>query len=372
MNIVLDRLKEIVSSVMYAAEGADLETVLERIAQVSRELLNARYAALGIPGDDGGLRYFKFAGMSEEEIRKMAHLPRGEGLLGAIMKERRPIRLNNIADDPRSAGFPAHHPAMTSFLGVPIQVGQQLLGMLYLTDRLDGKPFDDSDQWLLETMAGYTALAIAGAELNDSKSRTRLLEERERIGMELHDGIIQSLYAVGMHLDLIRVDGNIQPDDLQPIINNLNHIIEDIRRYILQLRAKDHVMTVKGCFTSILKRLHVPDDVEIAVDAPEKEPPFTPATFESICLMVNEAVSNAVRHADASQIRLNVAQDDGWFCIEIKDNGRGFNPHEMVNHSGLGLRNMQQRARLFGGTVEIDTEIGAGTVLTINIPIRLY
>jgi len=372
MNIVLNRLREIVSAVMYAAEGNDLEVVLERIAQVTRELANTKYAALGVPDGEGGLLYFKVAGMSPEEVREMEHLPRGEGLLGAIMNERRAIRLNNLQADSRSSGYPDNHPHMSTFLGVPIQVGQQLLGMLYLSDREDGQPFDDDDQMLVETMAGYAALAIAGAKLNDQQSRTRLLEERERIGMELHDGIIQSLYAIGMHLDLIRSDGDIQPNDLQPIINNLNHVIEDIRRYILQLRTKEQVMTVRGCLTSIFKRLHIREDVRVEIDAPDNDPPFTPATFESICLMVNEAVSNAVRHAEATLIQISVSQKEGWFVIDIHDNGRGFNVNEIVNHSGLGLRNMQQRARLYGGQVEIETTLGKGTSLQIRVPIRMY
>ena len=110
-----------------------------------------RYAALGVPDGKGGLRYFKVAGMTPEQIAQLDHLPVGKGLLGAVMTDRNNIRLENMADDQRSAGFCPAHPVMTSFLGVPIQVGQQLFGILYLCDRVDGQPFSEQDEWLVET-----------------------------------------------------------------------------------------------------------------------------------------------------------------------------------------------------------------------------
>src|SRR5262249_4215963 len=133
-HVILAQLKSIASSVMYAAEASTLEQVLERIAEVSKDLINAKYAALGIPDDKGGLRFFKISGMTPEQVARLDHLPFGKGLIGAIMDDRSSIRLDRMADDPRSAGFCRAHPAMTSLLGVPIQVGQQLFGTLYLCD----------------------------------------------------------------------------------------------------------------------------------------------------------------------------------------------------------------------------------------------
>lgn len=375
MNIVLDRLKEIVSAVMYAAEAPDLEAMLERIAQVSRELARTRYAALGIPDGRGGLRYFKVAGLTPEQMERIDHLPRGIGLLGAIMQERRAIRLERMVDDSRSAGFCANHPFMNSLLGVPIQIGQQLFGVLYLCDKEDGKPFTDEDEWLVETMAGYAALAIAGSTLSDQQSRMKLLEERERIGMELHDGVIQSLYALGMHVDLLRAAGAVRSDELSPVIDGLNSVIEDIRRYIMNLqkggRDTRH-FTVRSYLKQMLGRLHVQDTLQIEIDAPDEPPPFTTATFEGIFLIVNEAISNAVRHASATRIRVTVRQVDSIYSIQIHDNGLGFDPHKINEGSGLGLRNMQQRARIYGGRVDIESLPGQGTLLTISVPVRLY
>lgn len=310
-TIILNRLKDMASAVMSAAEAGSLEQVLQRIAHVSGELVNAHYAALGIPDGKGSLKYFKVAGMSPEQVSRIGHLPVGYGLLGAIMKERKAVRLERMQDDPRSGGFCSGHPTMTSLLGVPIQVGAQLFGILYLCDRLDGQPFSEQDEWLVETIAGYAALAITGLQLSEQQSRLTLLEERERIGMELHDGIIQSLYAVGMHLDLIRTEPSAPVPTLKPAIADLNTIIEDIRRYILNLKASSYrAGTIYDCLQDVLTRLHIPETVTIEIDAPHTHPPFTPHTFEAICQMVNEAVSNALRHANANSIKISTREHD--------------------------------------------------------------
>jgi signal transduction histidine kinase len=368
--ILLSRLKDIASSILDASQAGSLEQVLERIAVVSSELVHARYAALGVPDEDGELRYFKVAGMTAEEVSHLAHLPRGRGLLGAIMKERKPIRVTRMQEDPRSGGFCSGHPTMTSLLGVPIQVGDRLLGIFYLCDRVDGQPFSEEDEWLVETMAGYAALAIAGSELREQQNRLTLLEERERIGMELHDGVIQSLYAIGLHLDLMRTSPEQDSTELDGIVENLNEVISDIRRYILNLKASSfRQQSVYDSLINIVARLHVPENVHVEIEAPHAQPPFTPGVFEAICQMANEAISNALRHANASFVKITAGPKDDSFQITIADDGQGFNLGKTQEDSGLGLHNLQQRAHLHGGHVHIDTSPGRGTRVSITIPL---
>jgi signal transduction histidine kinase len=375
MAEILARLREIAASVMYAAEGRELETVLQRIAEVAKDLAQTRYAALGVPDGQGGLRYFKTVGMTLEEIARMEHPPIGHGLIQAPMRERHTIRLEHMRDDPRSVGFPANHPRMDSLLGVPVQLGQRLFGVLYLCDKTNGQPFNEDDAVLVETLAGYAALAVAGAEISQQHSRLDLLEERERISMELHDGVIQSLYGVGMQVELLRGEPTVTSDALKPIVDNLNDIIEEIRSYIMQLRRGDENRTVRVCLMDMLGRLHQPEALRVIVDAPNTKPPFPPAIFESICLIINEALSNAIRHAEAKTLTLRAEHDRSYFTVYVQDDGRGFDPNELHNTrktGGLGLRHMQHRARLYGGEVSIDSGIGQGTTLTIRIPIRAY
>jgi signal transduction histidine kinase len=369
MNDVLAKLKDIASAVTQSAHAGDLEQVLESIARVSQELVKAKYSALGVPDGKGGLRFFKTIGIPVDEMRQIGHLPHGEGLLGVIMQERTTLRIDRMQDDPRSAGFCENHPGMTSLLGVPIQAGSRLFGMLYLCDRVDGKPFDEHDQWLIETMAGYAGLAIAGSEISEQQSLMTLLEERERISMELHDGVIQSLYAIGMHLELARTGKALHASDLDRPIDELNAVIEDIRRYILNLNARDQRQkTIYRSFQEILARLSIPGGITVALEAPDDYPPFTPGMFEGVCQIVNELVSNVIRHANATHLDI-VAQDrEGLFQVVITDDGKGFDMQQARHADGLGLRNIQQRTLIYNGHITFDSKPGNGTRVTVTIP----
>lgn len=370
MNDVLGHLKEIVSAVTIAAEAETLEQVLENIAEVSRKLVHARYAALGVPNKDGSLKYFKTAGITPEEIRRIDHLPRGVGLLGVIMQERKTLRIERMQDNERAAGFCEGHPVMTSLLGVPIQAGERLFGTLYLCDRIDSKPFSEEDEILIDAVAGYAALAIAGAQLREQEKRLTLLEERERIGMELHDGVIQSLYAIGMSLELARATEHLQDAIIGKVINGLNAVIEDIRRYIMNLKAiEQRQRTIEERLQEMVTRLHIPKSLSVEIDAPNGYSPLGTLQFEAVCQIVQEAVSNVVRHSDANHLRISAHENAKSFQIVISDDGKGFDFSLAGNHNGLGLRNIQQRMLIYGGQVEIDTAPGQGTKLTIVLPI---
>jgi two-component system, NarL family, sensor histidine kinase DevS len=142
-----------------------LESLLHRIAVMACEQVDARYAAVGILGENGQLEQFIPVGMDEDEIKKMEHPPKGLGLIGALMQSDVPIRIPKISDDPRSAGFPKHHPPMSSFLGVPIRSGNRQLGQIYLTSKLNGGEFTDEDQLIIETLASYAAVGVSNARL---------------------------------------------------------------------------------------------------------------------------------------------------------------------------------------------------------------
>ncbi|NDJ61425.1 MAG: GAF domain-containing sensor histidine kinase [Chloroflexi bacterium] len=371
MSSVLITLKEIASDVIRAAAAETVAEVLDRIAVASRKLVKARYAALGIPDGAGNLAFFKFTGMTDDEVRAVGDLPQGRGLLGALMTEHQPIRLDHIRDDPRSIGFPPNHPPMDSFLGVPIIVGQQLYGMLYLCDREDGEPFHEEDQWLIETLAGYAALAIAGAQLGEQRNRLTLFEERERISMELHDGVIQSLYAIGMQIDLMRADRTLHEAELDGVIQNLNTVIDDIRSYIQNLKSRAFAQqTIRACMEDIVNHMHLPGDMHIEIDAPDGPAPLTPTTYEAVRQMTNEAISNAIRHAEAQHIRIEARHDTRLFQILISDDGRGFDPNAPNHQNGLGLRNIKERARLHGGHIHIKTAPGQGTHITLSLPVN--
>ncbi len=162
------RLRDLLRAGTTIVERLDLEVVLRRIVEAAMSLVDARYGALGVIAADGsGLERFIHVGVDSSTVAHIGHLPTGKGLLGAVIAERSPIRLPHLAEDPRSVGFPAHHPAMDSFLGVPIRVGDEVYGNLYLADTTRG-PFTADDQELVVALAATAGIAIENARLYDA------------------------------------------------------------------------------------------------------------------------------------------------------------------------------------------------------------
>ena len=163
-----------------------LEKVLKQIVDSARDLVEAQYAAIGVPNSDGQLETFVHSGMPTVLAEKIPSLPEGHGLLGVLIEEERPVRIPRIGDDPRSVGFPKHHPPMESFLGVPVVAGPQVVGNLYLTNKLNAVEFSTEDQELVEMLAAHVAIAIQNARLYEQVGRLAIVDERARIGMDLH------------------------------------------------------------------------------------------------------------------------------------------------------------------------------------------
>lgn len=367
VTLVVSSLQGIASAVVRAGQHGNLNAVLQEIAHVARQLIRTRYAALGIPDGSGGFRHFLVSGLSEAEFAQIPHPPLGRGLLGVIMNERKPLRLESIQTDPRSSGFPPNHPPMHTLLGVPIQVGAYLFGLLYLSDKIDGTQFTDEDQLLVETLAGYASLAIAGVQLSEQQSRVSVLEERERIGMELHDSVIQSLYAIGMELQLMKSDAA-PLLDLDSPIRHLDNVIGEIRQYILNLKAStSHRTTIRDSITAVFERLHIPPHLHVIIDAPDEYPPLESHTFEAACQICSEVASNAIRHANATELYVAARKERSAFVMIIKDNGSGFDVNAV--EKGLGLTNIMRRAQLLSGNVSIRSFPGEGTQITLTLPL---
>jgi len=176
-----DRLAALHLASLELVSDLSLDTVLERIAQLAREQVGARYAALGVVDEEGDLVQFIPIGMTEEEIARIPHPPVGLGLLGAMSRENQPVRIADISSDSRSIGFPQNHPPMHSFLGVPIMQGGNRLGQIYLTDKIGAEEFSEQDERVLDTLAAYAAIAITNARLYDRLVRRdqELLQRNE-------------------------------------------------------------------------------------------------------------------------------------------------------------------------------------------------
>jgi two-component system, NarL family, sensor histidine kinase DevS len=277
-----------------------------------------------------------------------------------------------MRDDPRSEwASPYGEPARGAS-----DDGRSTLRDADLTDRQDRQPFTEQDQWLTEVMASYAAQAIASSNLQDERSRCAMVEERERISMELYDGVIQSIYAIGMYIDLINsgLQDKQLTQELGNVIDGLNTVIDDIRRYILDLRTVyGNQNSLKQYLDDLVTRPHIPENLNIDINVPNQAVPLPPATFEAVCQIINEALSNVVRHAKATQVEIRGGLHGNMYKVTIEDNGQGVDRSSSEHKDGLSLRNIQQqRARLHGGHVEIDSTPGAGTRLTISMFTRPF
>ncbi|GAA1419723.1 sensor histidine kinase [Agrococcus citreus] len=176
-NRVLDtqgRLRQLLVATRAVGDALELPVLLRRIAQAAVDLVGAQYGALGVIGVDGDLEQFIHVGLDDETAARIGELPRGRGILGAVISDPTPIRLDHLSSDMRSHGFPAHHPAMRSFLGVPVRIRDEVFGNLYLTNRIGGGPFTDEDEELLMALATSAAVAIDNARLyGDAELRQR-------------------------------------------------------------------------------------------------------------------------------------------------------------------------------------------------------
>src|SRR5215208_5494398 len=196
-----ERLIALHKASLELVKDVSLERLLERIAAVACEQADARYAALGVLDENGKLDKFISVGMTDDQIKQIAHPPVGKGLIGELMNTEIPLRMPVLQEHPHSVGFPAHHPKMVSFLGVPIRSVNRQLGQIYLTEKIDASEFTADDEKIIQMLATYAAAAIQNARLHENTHRLAVLEERERIGMDLHDGIIQAIYGVGLALE---------------------------------------------------------------------------------------------------------------------------------------------------------------------------
>lgn len=185
-----DRLDGLLEAMLVITSGLDLDQTLRKIVHTAIELVDARYGALGVRGGDGKeLVEFVFEGIDEEASRAIGHLPEGRGVLGVLLEDPKPIRLDNIADHPASVGFPPNHPPMRTFLGVPVRTRDEIFGNLYLTEKIGGQPFSEDDEVLVQALAAAAGIAVDNARLYE-KSRTReswILATRD-IGTELLSG----------------------------------------------------------------------------------------------------------------------------------------------------------------------------------------
>jgi signal transduction histidine kinase len=368
------RTSRLLDAVVALSADLSLPNVLKRIVEAAAAVSGARYAALGVlaqgqPEMQPGLVEFVTHGIDSRGIRAIGHLPQGIGILGLLITDPRPRRIADIGAHPRSAGFPPHHPPMRSFLGVPITVRDQVFGNPYLTEKQGAAEFSQSDEDLVVALAGAAGVAIENARLHQRLEQLAVLGERERIARDLHDTVIQRLFATGMGLQSLvgRMEGSDLRERLQQAVDELDETIREIRITIFDLEARGaeqdglraRVLALTGEATATLgfaPRVHMDGPLDAATDA---------TTQEELLKTLREALSNVARHAQASNVEVTVRAGSGTIALRVADNGVGL--AKDVRH-GHGLDNMRARAESLGGVCEFSARRGGGTVVSWRVP----
>ena len=354
----------------------DIEEALQLIVERVRALVGARYAALGIVGSDDRIERFITSGMSHHQREAIGPLPRGRGLLGLIIRKARSYRIANIGAHPDSSGFPANHPPMTSFLGVPVTLQGRSVGNFYLTDKAGATEFTAADQRLVELFALHAGIAIDNARLHQQAADLAIVQERDRIGRDLHDGIIQSLYAVSLSLEDVPELMESSPAEAESrvdaAIDSLQASIRELRNFIYGLRPETFDgADISAGIVALAEQFRYNTLIEIDVDVdPAAARDLSPEEGADLLQLVRESLSNAARHARARHVLVTFRGEAEGPTLVVADDGVGFDPSTAVPGGHQGLANMGARAEAIGATLRVESATGEGTRIIVAVPTR--
>jgi signal transduction histidine kinase len=367
-------LKAVSDAVLAVTSQHSVDQVLQQLVHSARELADARYAALGIPDGSGAFRSFIVSGMDDELIAAMGPLPRTHGMLGAMLEAAEPFRTEDIHRDPRFRGWwPARHPDMRSFLGVPIVAAEEVIGAFYLTEKKSAPTFDERDQALIELLAAHAAIAITNTRLNERSRELSILSERNRLALELHDAVSQKLFSLVLSAEAAATLLDKDPAAARGQVGRLGELareaLGELRSLILGLRPpeleRDGLPGALRKEIEMLERIHGVK-IELSSGGAGGGPPERDL---GVLRIAHEAIHNALHHADASKIIVRLTEDDGRLTLEVADDGSGFDPARAeLRSKHLGLTSMEERARELGGRLDIRSAKGAGTTVALEVP----
>jgi signal transduction histidine kinase len=367
-------LTAVSDAVLSVAAELSVEDVLQRLVHSARELAGARYAALGLPDGDGGFRAFLTSGMGDELIASLGPLPRQHGILGTMLQRSTPYRTSDIRGHPDFRGWwPRGHPDMRSFVGVPIVSPQGVIGAFYLTEKIGAADFDDADEELLLLLAAHAAIAIANARLYEESRELSIVAERNRLALELHDSVSQKLFGLVLSAEAARTLLDRDPDAARAQVAKLQGLAEDaleeLRSLVFELRPPDLERDgLPGALRKHVTMLRRLGQREIALEAPADLTPDAAQDGE-VLRIAQEALQNALRHANADHVAVRLNAAEGELSVEIADDGAGFDPDAAgLRSRRLGLTSMEERAERIGGRLAIRSAPGEGTTVSLVVP----
>ncbi|MFD8573537.1 GAF domain-containing sensor histidine kinase [Streptomyces sp. NPDC057694] len=356
----------------------EVRDVLKTIVASARELLDAEYAALGVPDDHGGFAQFVVDGVSDAQWKAIGPLPRQHGILAAMLREARTERLADVREDPRFEGWPSAHPDMSDFLGLPVKDGDETIGALFLANKKCPKPegscgFTQEDEDLLGILAQHAAIALTNARLYERSRELTIAEERSRLAHELHDAVSQKLFSLRLTAQaaakLVDRDPDRAKDELQHVVELAAEATEELRAAVVELRPA--ALDEDGLVATLRTQIQVLDRAHGAhVTFETGGIRALPAAQEEAMLRVaQEALHNALRHSGAARVEVTLHKHGAGALLRVTDDGSGFDP-QGIRRAGrhLGLVSMRDRASGAGGRLTVESEPGKGTTIEMEVP----
>lgn len=370
------RRRALVEAGIAITSELSLDAVLQTLIRIAAELTGARYSALGVI-DRSGLHLDRFVtyGIDDATRATIGDLPRGRGILGVLIADARPLRLDDLAADPRSVGFPPHHPPMKSFLGVPVMTRGVAFGNLYLAEKQPAGPFSEEDEEIVTLLAAQAAVAIenAGSVQRDALRRAVQAQEleRQRLARELHDETGQALTSI--LLGLAAVERAETAEDARSAAGELRELVvetlQNVRRLAVELRpsALDD-FGLEPALRRLGQTVKESGALDVQVETRLGPGRLLPEIETAIYRIVQEALTNVVKHAAAERVSIVVTRMPEKLTVIIEDDGSGFDPSAGPGE-GLGLLGMRERVQLLDGSLAIDAHHGSGTTLAVELPL---
>ncbi|MFC9289894.1 GAF domain-containing sensor histidine kinase [Streptomyces sp. NPDC057052] len=379
-------LAAVSSALLAMSRHLEVRDVLKTIVASARELLDAQYAALGVPDDHGGFAQFVVDGVDEERWKAIGPLPRQHGILAAMLHEAKAERLADVRKDPRFEGWPSAHPEMSDFLGLPIRDGDEVIGALFLANKLcpggvnpprsgptGGCGFTEDDEELLAILAQHAAIALTNARLYERSRELTIAEERSRLAHELHDAVSQKLFSLRLTAQaattLVDRDPARAKGELQQVAALAAEATDELRAAVVELRPaaldEDGLVATLRTQVQVLDRAH---SARVTFTAHGVR--ALPAAQEEAFLRVaQEALHNALRHSGAEHVEVTLHKRGPDTVLRVVDDGGGFDP-TTVRRAGrhLGLVSMRDRAGGVGGSLTVQSAPGEGTTIEMEAP----
>ncbi|MEU9984046.1 GAF domain-containing sensor histidine kinase [Streptomyces sp. NPDC050856] len=371
-------LAAVSSALLAMSRHLEVRDVLKTIVASARELLDAEYAALGVPDDHGGFAQFVVDGVSDAQWKAIGPLPRQHGILAAMLHGARAERLPDVREDPRFEGWPDAHPDMADFLGLPIRDGDETIGALFLANKTgpgpEGGPgFTEEDEELLGILAQHAAIALTNARLYERSRELTIAEERSRLAHELHDAVSQKLFSLRLTAQaaaaLVDRDPARAKGELQQVAALAAEAADELRAAVVELRPaaldEDGLVNTLRTHIQVLDRAHT---ARVTFDSCGVR--ALPAAQEEAMLRVaQEALHNALRHSGADLVAVSLVRRGQGALLSVTDNGKGFQPRS-VRRAGrhLGLVSMRDRAGGVGGRLTVHSAPGKGTTIEMEVP----